>query len=1004
MRSEQWRPLFFVFFVFLAPASGLVVFNSTDPTGLIGVNDSGDAVDEDPWWDDPYELGVGSTPLAPDGSWIQSGIVWDKMPYASFRYFDDEYQELLHNSDGTFYPGDAFTARVQIHNTNRYYDKVVVRSDVLETSEFSLRDSWGSISGEYDGDKAYDIRLNTDPAEHGVDFTLTPALATLAIYTSSRLPTGYVFSEAHAVEVNGRSWNTVLYQDVASRTDTLVQGVYTISFGETYEFGDYYMIPPRPITIALYPGKRYEVSARWYQEESENAGPGIRESNGEDPATFVEIPSITSTLKVVVVPHDPEFAVVPYLWANWTRPDGTPPGHSFETPYVIMVRYDGNRYDPDNSERLSLDQRAVTNAVKWRALAERPKYVAKRKPQLADNGDARYLENGDVMYYKPGDIEYYDDLQPKMEATDLLVKWPDWGELKPLDLLPGILTSEGDRRAHGEETTADTPGVGTLEWVHDETGIDIVDNHVIVDGIVIDTEPTGLDVTFTAWTSGFPSGEDPGGHTSRTDTTPFTVRPFGNYNYSGIVWSDLAGYDTPPDISGSHPISLDDLEHNWNEAIAAGSLNQIKNKVVGRYVSRTGETWHREVRIGMVKFDDQNRYHRFVLEPNPEVMRALWNENYASVYFEINYINYIQYTRWGQRDWERKEIDPPTIRSVFAASATWFPLGFSQQITVTAWRLNDDEKVQEYLEDYPRGVLNNEFVIETTEETVPIWEVDRDVEFSVAFHPLLKLREILENAKEKGEFNRVTDEFMENIVMILPEGLDDNVILDNVIEDTTIPDEPSQFIWGTGSVTFTLHRYGGTFFYLEENAWPSENSSDVRTVRTAVTVPFDPDHDYPIDINLDGSGFTVEVQDMLQEARLTIYTPRQAGWLQLIDLYDNENNLLRSELFFPVLSATLREYGGEHVEFLSDVIGFSESERIVFVKSPDGPTRLRLEFANVWGGKDTREIPELKPWMRRELAWFQQLLIPALIIMLCMMGWATVAYLLKLRGPPKIPT
>jgi len=338
--------------------------------------------------------------VAPDGSWISAELAWENMP----AY----YGMPMHNQDNTFYPGDAFAVKLDVFRTFQYRTlRVSSENGVIVPTEFIVYDN------AYSGVKNFEILSGARTGPQRVDFTLVPALSILTVeaYEWTYVPPNpynpggwYPVPISSRVAINGSdAGKTPLQLDVE-------QGVYTISFEDLSSEN---LSGPSPRQIGVLPGRSYWVKA-YYAPLGSERQPST-ETNGEDPNAFSRVPEITASVEIRVVPYNPKFAVVPYLMTN---PENLSFRDAYDMPFAVLVRYDGNRYDPENSQKLSLSQRAIVNWLSFRGSMTCVQRAENDQQRLKDNGDPDFYENGDPVMYRKGDVMYYDNGWPKVEEKN----------------------------------------------------------------------------------------------------------------------------------------------------------------------------------------------------------------------------------------------------------------------------------------------------------------------------------------------------------------------------------------------------------------------------------------------------------------------------------------------------------------------------------------------------------------------------------------------------------
>jgi hypothetical protein len=257
------------------------------------------------------------------------------------------------NRDGTFYPLSNLELVAEIE-ANENYPKVAVRG--LFSREERIPPGYSQ--------KIWDYTLpeNIEPGEYTLTVTLEPGPSYLApsAYAENLENPGQLIPIEAGIWVDGGYYG----KTSPGRRIELPQGEHRVWL--THENSQ--LRPPPPISICTVTGKTYTVEGVF---TTWGTGYWIRADN-EDP--FVPLPEVAENIEVRVVPYRPRFTVFSYVWTLWR-------GEGAETtlgqPMVVLVRYDGNAYDPNDPSKLSLEERAVVSgfsaqaALSSNALSER---------------------------------------------------------------------------------------------------------------------------------------------------------------------------------------------------------------------------------------------------------------------------------------------------------------------------------------------------------------------------------------------------------------------------------------------------------------------------------------------------------------------------------------------------------------------------------------------------------------------------------------------------------
>ena len=322
----------------------------------------------------------------PDGSRIYVSVLWDDMP--------TRLGLPTHNADRTFYPGDALRVRIAGSHSGGYEDMVAI-SGAVESKTVGA-------GGTFDLKEDLQVRTSVGPGLQDINFTLFPRNGVVVVTVVDEEGR---FSGSRGVYANGS------FLGAGTGTYSLGQGEYTISFDPPPEN----VLAPPSVKITLTPARRLSIVA-YYQCSADNVQPRTDVAVLEQgAATF--LPTLTAALRIYVVPYNPRFVVIPYLCI------GTPAQSSYEMPFAVLVRYDGNQYDPENENRLSLDQRVLLDGVSMSGHASWPLRSEGVQQRYHDNGELSFLENGDPEMYADLEELRYDNGMPKLEIATVTVNF-----------------------------------------------------------------------------------------------------------------------------------------------------------------------------------------------------------------------------------------------------------------------------------------------------------------------------------------------------------------------------------------------------------------------------------------------------------------------------------------------------------------------------------------------------------------------------------------------------
>gem|GEM_PF-5856816 len=326
-----------------------------------------------------------------DGSWLSASVLWDDMP--------SRLGLPTHNADRTFYPGDALRSRVAGNHSAGYEDLVSISGGAVAAKSIG-------VGGTFDQKEDVQIRTDAKPGLQDVNFTLFPKngiIDVTVVDEDGRL------SSARNVYANG------MFLGSGTGMYTLGQGEYTISFEPAPEN----VAAPPSVKVVLTPARRLNIVAYYRYLGAENNRPRTDISVLDSGADSF-LPMLTATLRVYVVPYNPRFVVVPYLCQNLSR-YGSAVQSSYEMPFAVLVRYDGNQYDPENENSLSLDQRVLLDGISFQGDISWPLRSDGEQQRRLDNGGLAFLDNGDPVMYEDGEELYHDNGMPKLEIANVAV-------------------------------------------------------------------------------------------------------------------------------------------------------------------------------------------------------------------------------------------------------------------------------------------------------------------------------------------------------------------------------------------------------------------------------------------------------------------------------------------------------------------------------------------------------------------------------------------------------
>jgi hypothetical protein len=694
------------------------------------------------------------------------------------------------------------------------------------------------------------------------------------------------------------------------------------------------------------------------------------------------------------------FEVASYLWSTYSE-GGARPANSYETPLVTLVRYDGNNYDPDNGEHLSLQQRAVINTIRWSGYADKLKTAEARKPQTTDDYSERKAE---VTIGAIAMIEYRDEagqlwhtfrgideaVMSVWRASDnaLVAQGKDWLEFS---CAPGVYNIHTEDWYGSVNFELPDPDIFYSErWWYAPPDISIALLSGYPGRMLILLEPAP-ELQFSGQQSPYtPIYEIPSSIRVGTPDNPLR-HPYYRYYENGElayyeageieVWDngtpkqvicDVANafFNTriytninPPfnnleiydgntlAFEGSSWYQLTYAENPWFIETDAGRIvEKVMEKDGGVLCTVTSyfdvdveDEEEGKIEKGRtVVFDASRRYGRFVVVPDRESMMGLLAKNYYAVNFDMHFLWYPANKGWANtrgpyctEDAGRER--PPgydQAHEMFSARFTYTLIGNFQPVRAAAWKLTDEARVKVYENDNYEALFDD-----------GSWAVDENVEFKAEFIPIVVIKETLENMRDNEAYrNRVRGEYPELASL-------DEVIIDQLVEDTGADQEPVQEFAGMGEGGFMLERHNCELFYLTARAWRSGENS-VENVDDLINVPFSEDEDLWIHINLSGDGMYARVSEQTGEYfKINVLSPQRAGEISSITVKDNEGHTVYLWRSYPSFAMTTFVLGVSEGEMFA-----TPPEEIKLAKVPGMSTRFYVELTNAWGASRTVTI------------------------------------------------
>jgi hypothetical protein len=890
------------------------------------------------------------------GATVHASLSWGEMPFGPDGL-------PRHNDDRTFYPGDAFALKIiSEHTLNDEAYAVEVRSSALGANDRF------EVGKSYNETRPYEILDSATPGLYRVEVSMVPRKAIVEGFP--RWPNEQ-WVEGGGKTILKDEWETgtIAETEFASNFHwELDPGHYTIVFDPENEEAS----PKVTETITLVAGKDYCLRGikEWYDTGGCAGDPSYNPS-------YLPPPALYTGVNVCVVQYAPRFATASYLWSTYSEAGATP-ANSNETPLVTLVRYDGNNYDPENEEHLSLDQRAVVNTIRWSGYAEKLKTIEARKPQTTDDYSETpshvrimtqaYYEYRDadgnlwnttefisapiyIDNVQIGDTDAETNLPPGVydirvenwygavtfrrgSLGDMYVSARQW--YAPSEISIALLGGGKDYtvRVFLIENGVSGPG---YNWLYDVPQVGTPENpprqpyyRYYENGEVVYYEPGEVEV----WDNGTPKVlyRDLGsvfywtGYCSYYNQLPGPqFKEIKFFDNNTLVSTSVSHYDSQ--LATYHFARV-------NNYSAADQVERVLKDNEAHTFCTISSLFPYTNHINSAFFDASRRYGRFVMIPDHDGMAQLLNDNYISANFDLNFV---WYPANGDLGWSNLTLDDDALnraKKVFSADFTYAPVGNFQPVRAAAWKLTDEARASVYENDNYEALFDDNS-----------WAVDENVEFKAEFIPMVVIKETLENMRENEAYReRVRQEYPELASL-------DEWFVDQIIKDTGADNEPVQVLEGTGEGGFTLERHNCELFYLTARAWrPGENS--VENVDDLINVPFSEDEDLWIHINLSGDGMYARVSEQTGEYfKINVLSPQRAGEISSITVKDNEGHTVYLWRSYPSFAMTTFVLGVSEGEMFA-----TPPEEIKLAKVPGMSTRFYVELTNAWGASRTVAI------------------------------------------------
>ncbi len=772
-----------------------------------------------------------------------------------------------YNSDLTFYPQDRVCVRLSGQDSppylglERYQVEVSTAGGRVTVDGAELKGRSREVTLPVGGEHRYEVR--------GVRIRATPKPAEVEVII--QVPEEPTVAQLLEKMARVRAWLdgsplSLSQSDlrVLKATIEVGSGQHTVKVGEVEGW-----VAPPPLPFYANPGELYRVGIQYGKENEREAGAGVSPSEGPELGGWGDWSSGENSLEILVVPYSPRFAVVGY--EALARPSATRWGKdtwSYGKPRVCLVRYDGNNWDPDNWDRLTLRERAVVDSLSGSG--------ALLKPVRAEEGEAQTKDN-------------YDGRENLFRVEVLLS-----GESVPLMVVEAARSKgefeQGKRvRVLYQEPSPWFPGGLYIEGVPSIY-------YLVFKPLENCPPPPPLYVLF-------PREGNPSLRVTYRENAPATVEALGGAKLDPGWWEDpsyrrwpdlelqyyqegeIKTYDNGEPVYESDPLELGFLAYGRVGIYLGGSM-------CGQFdLRQEGEP----VGVPMV-FDGDRRYARFELSDLDWMLGGTGglegNRNSLTVQITGSYGSGTSLTLQG----------------------TWDPVGRFQPVEVTVWRLREravwggeEVEVRKLIQpdNHPEAVMS-ENLWEVSEENLELSLLPLSLE-NVLDPQMLSLLEGLGVENLLGMENLSSLGEAWEIVPLLT----DPHFYENYLQDTVEENEPGvRVVWSGGRVVraeevwgdrteeleregqvFVLRRHGSQLFLVEARA--GEN----RSWRGWVTIPFNPEENYPLSF-CPGGGFSVKVEeDLPWQTRMRVYTPPQAGDLVSLRIYRVENGRRGAEVY-----------------------------------------------------------------------------------------------------------
>jgi len=898
--------------------------------------------------------------------------------------FEENWKESLpYNPDHTLYPGDSFRLDLRVLEGDA--------SRIEEAYRFTAEGQELSVNAS----NWVNIPQDARPGEREVVVRAEPKLARLCLTLT--FEEKYWYASPLKVELVGEngSTETLNVEMVLSR-----EGLCTGEIQKDLRHGRWRVVchpaeakkdsnidnffPPPELELNLNAGRRYEANG-WYRRRKE----GYWYSYDSDSSVTYLQPA-EGKVSVKVVPYRPRFTFLSYIAA--ARDEGVEDPWCYKKTAVVLLRYNGNAYDPENEGKLTLQERAVLDRLRITGEWMVPEVAREGEEQLRDS----YRENEAHIFLE-------------VETDENLVL--QWGREEGEVL--GEEKHEAPRfRAPLVDSQGNPPRWPCIYWVKliperaSPISFYVLALENFVEAFNGRTHVVLRENRFTVT----------GKYANPPPSADPCYRRHDNYAIKRYEGGDVKIYDNlEPIIRGTYGM--------YPRFV---TLARPEERKTSFYLDcKRGEDIVPSVRVVMRDLRWANDEEDFDENHCRKIERRTFHENnkYATLEFTPeSWIRPLPLDPSTQPEYAeviRVFLDFP---GTFSTSLVWEPVGSSQPVEVKCWRLRErawwngkEENVRELIqpENHPEAVMCEN-----------LWEEDAGTAV-LRLYPLASLRSVLENLPalasetpilpamaEIGRENWEGGGALENLGITKERRkeisggaralLSDNWFLSHVVEDTTSPSEPRfelrvsagrlegwevyengerRSIPSSGG-TLTLKRYGGTTFFLE-----------VENYLGTVELPFSPFKEYTFNLNFSG-GYAVGVkEDLPWRVTLKPYYPPQAGELDSLKVYWIKENS-RIEIYsWPPVGGLVSSFGR--------IMGFAAFSPPIelSIEKCEGMENIEVEFRNIFGATQVYRLT-LSPYAPEERYAMMRVVFILLLAFLASFAWLQIWR--RLRRPREL--